>query len=347
MIKLPHYLKLFWAELVEECNRNTHHAIIICGNGICVRHINGIVIVISTIANFANILMLRIADVIIHRHQLKWLVATSVVDIREPKTVVRSNNPISILVDSCFSAVKFIACGNDETRNPTPHAMTKPCTTVHDKREHLFVFNAVDIPDDKEQLLRFQNPCEELAEERERRIGDDNVCLVAELTDLLAAKIAIALQIPPFEIIKIDAPVGGRVVVENEDLAAHLGLRLVERRLLGLVERGLIEGLDLLARRRIAGRDQFLQSKALEVLGEEAGELAPLGVVAGQKHRLAAKRVGIEVEIGVDLLLDVIILRIELIVLRILRLGQQPVLTHQLLSVRFLTQYIKLPRKRS
>ena len=95
------------------------------------------------------------------------------------------------------------------------------------------------------------------------------------------------------------------------------------------------------------GRDQFLQSKALEVLGEEAGELAPLGVVAGQKHRLAAKRVGIEVEIGVDLLLDVIILRIELTVLRILRLGQQPVLTLQLLSVRFLTQYIKLPRKRS
>ena len=53
-----------------------------------------------------------------------------------------------------------------------------------------------------------------------------------------------------------------------------------------------------------------------------------LGVVARKKYRLAAERIGIEVEVGVDLLLDVVVLRVELVVLRALRLGQLSVFTH-------------------
>ena len=61
-----------------------------------------------------------------------------------------------------------------------------------------------------------------------------------------------------------------------------------------------------------------LQPKPFKVLGEEARELAPFWIVARQENGLAPERVGIVVEVGVHLFLDVGILRIELVVLRAL-----------------------------
>ena len=69
----------------------------------------------------------------------------------------------------------------------------------------------------------------------------------------------------------------------------------------------------------VAGGNEFLQSYPLEVLGEEASELAPFRVVARQENGLAPERIGVVVEISVYLLLDVGVLRVELVVLRALR----------------------------
>ena len=85
---------------------------------------------------------------------------------------------------------------------------------------------------------------------------------------------------------------------------------------------------NLLACGGVAGRDEFLQAQPLEVLGEETRELAPFGIVARQENRLATERIGIEVEVGVDLLLDVGVLRVGLVVLRTLRLCQLSVFAH-------------------
>ena len=212
----------------------------------------------------------------------------------------------------------------------------KPQAVVHYEGKHISRCCSIHVPDDEELLLHFKYPCEELAEERERRVGDDDIGLVAELAALLAAEVAVTFKIPPFKIVEVDAPVGVRVVVEDEYLAAHFSFRLVELRRFGLEEGGLVEGLDLLARRRVAGRDELLQAEAFEVLGEEARELAPLGIVARKQHRLPPKRVGVEVEVGVDLLLDVVVLRVELVVLRALRLCQLSVFAHRLSLSSFL-----------
>ena len=65
-----------------------------------------------------------------------------------------------------------------------------------------------------------------------------------------------------------------------------------------------------------------------------ARELAPFRIVAREQNRLAPKRVGVEVEVGVDLLLDVVVLRVELVVLRALRLGQLSIFTHRHFSAK-------------
>ena len=77
---------------------------------------------------------------------------------------------------------------------------------------------------------------------------------------------------------------------------------------------------NLLRRGSIACRDKLLQTEAFESLREEAREVAPLGIVTRKKDRLAAKDVGIVVDIGVHLSLNVVQLGVEFVVLRVLRI---------------------------
>ena len=139
-------------------------------------------------------------------------------------------------------------------------------------------------------------------------------------------------------------------MVKDEYLATHRRLVWIKLRALLLEQRRLIPlrravgtrhlttsaplrlyVKNLLARGGVACGYEFLQSEPLEVLGEEARELAPFWIVARKQHRLASERIGIEVEVGVDLLLDVGVLCVELVVLCTLGLRQLSVFTHNAL----------------
>ena len=77
--------------------------------------------------------------------------------------------------------------------------------------------------------------------------------------------------------------------------------------------------LVVLRLRGIRCRYKLLKTEPLEVLGEESREVAPLRVVARKEHRLISKDVGVIVDVGVHLRLNVVELRIELVVLGVLR----------------------------
>jgi len=143
-------------------------------------------------------------------------------------------------------------------------------------------------------------------------------------------------------------------MVKDEYLAANRRLLRVEVRVLLLEERRLVPQWfsatkitkvtkttfpfvflcvlcgykNLFACGGVAGGDELLQAEAFKVLGEEAGELAPFRIVTRQENGLAAERVRVVVQIGVYLLLDVVVLRVELVVLRALRGGQCFILAH-------------------
>ena len=70
MIKLPNDLKLLGTKLIQERYRHAHHAIIVFRNGVCMRNVYRIEIVIFPVADTTNVLMFRISYVIFHRHQL-------------------------------------------------------------------------------------------------------------------------------------------------------------------------------------------------------------------------------------------------------------------------------------
>ena len=56
-----------------------------------------------------------------------------------------------------------------------------------------------------------------------------------------------------------------------------------------------------------------------DMVGIHLVEIAPFGIVARKQNRLAPERVGVVFQIGVHLFLDVVVLRVELVVLLALR----------------------------
>ena len=105
-------------------------------------------------------------------------------------------------------------------------------------------------------LVRLHDPRQKLAEERKGRIGHDDVRLVAEALHLVAAEIAVAVEVLPFEVFDVDPAVGVGVVVEDEDLAVGLALVGVIVRVFGLEERRLPR-LYLLALYGVTGADEL------------------------------------------------------------------------------------------
>ena len=65
----------------------------------------------------------------------------------------------------------------------------------------------------------------------------------------------------------------------------------------------------------VAGRDELLQSKLVEVEHKISEKIALIRIVAVAIHHLAAKDVRVEFQIRFDLLLNVGVLRVKLVVL--------------------------------
>jgi len=78
----------------------------------------------------------------------------------------------------------------------------------------------------------------------------------------------------------------------------------------------------------VGGADESFQPELVKVRGEAAGKIAPKGVVAAAVNDLAAKRVGVKLQISLHLFLDVHILRVEFILLRRLRSAETAIHRH-------------------
>ena len=69
----------------------------------------------------------------------------------------------------------------------------------------------------------------------------------------------------------------------------------------------------------VAGGDELFQAELVEIGGKVLEEIALEGVVAVAIDNLAAESVGVKLEVGLDLFLDVDILGVELVLLGRLR----------------------------
>ena len=133
----------------------------------------------------------------------------------------------------------------------------------------------------------FQDPREKFAEERKRRIGDDDVRFVAESPNLVRAEIAVAIKVRPLQVVEVDASVAVRVAVEHEDASA----RRIERPPFREVEQ--VESVfGLLRLRRVARADEFLEAEAFEILGEEPREIAPFRIGSRTQTGKRARQMG-------------------------------------------------------
>lgn len=74
--------------------------------------------------------------------------------------------------------------------------------------------------------------------------------------------------------------------------------------------------------------DKAAKAESFKVLSEKIGKIAPFGVIARQQDGFAAEKIGVEFQICVYFLLNVVVLGVKLIVLRLLGGFQVGVLGH-------------------
>ena len=190
---------------------------------------------------------------------------------------------------------------------------------------------ALHVPDDQELLPVLHELGDVLAEEGEGRVGDHDVRLFQERDALGAAEVAAGVLVVAFQ----GCP-GGLVPLEEEldvvdvrRAVSVLVFHIVEDRRRAPWASGAchcprcIPGTSVLCAGDggavVAGGDELFEAELVEVGGEVLEEVALEGVVAVAVDDLAAEGVGVELQVGLDLFLDVDVLGVELVLLGRLR----------------------------
>ena len=203
-----------------------------------------------------------------------------------------------------------------------PRLVAEPHLVVADERKYLAVGDGVHVADDEELLVVLHEEGHVFAEERERRIGDDDIRLVEKRDALGRAEVAVALQLrqyvllvldEPFDVGEVDAPVAVHVrhLVDDNLVGLLPSLRsfavfaAYNLPLSKQVELGVNDGT-----RRIACRRRAFESKRVETHREVLEEVAFVGIVAVAQHALAPEMGAIvlqlvldELKVGVELVL--------------------------------------------
>lgn len=249
--------------------------------------------------------------------------AATVVQVRVPARRRHARYFLARLIVNVVKALPVVRYFEEH-----PHIevrATKPQLVGLNVRKDLQVGDRIGVADDEELFPVFYKLSEVLLEEGEGRVGDHDVRLLEQLDALSAAKVAASREacagvgVPlQKEHDVIDA--GRAVSVDIPhflDLDGNrLGLLALAIALVVLTERELCAGDGGAI---VAGGDELLEAELIKVGGEVFEEVAFEGVVAVTVDDLSAEGVGIELEVGLHLFLDVYILGVELVLLGRLR----------------------------
>lgn len=205
--------------------------------------------------------------------------------------------------------------------------VAQPQAIIPQQWESLLVGDGVLIADDDESLVMLHERRHILAEQRERRIGHDDVRLIEQFEALAATEVAravdaVAVQLGQFvlagveqvfDVVHIQPSVAGGVA---EDVDDGLVRPAVSSRILVhvIVEQGWLVLAAGDGGARVAGGDELLQPEGVEVQCEVLKEIALERVVAIAQDDLAFEVVPVMDE----LVLDVGHACVELVVLGLL-----------------------------
>ena len=251
--------------------------------------------------------------------------AFPVIQIREPADAGDIQNHISVSVLACFIAFYLNAFRQNHPASAIQRSISHPHFIFLQKREDFFIRDGVLVSHDNEFFIRIHNPFQKFAEERKRRICDDDVRLLAERFHLVRTKIPVLVQIPiQLDVVHVHAHRPIRLRLQNIPFPSRLVFLRIED------GRSFFKKRKLAAPRALEIRrgNEFLETEAREIRRKVAREIRPLGIVARAENRLAAKHVGVVLHIRIHLRFDVAVLCIKFIILREFRLMQSIILRH-------------------
>ena len=179
---------------------------------------------------------------------------------------------------------------------------SQPNLILLNESKYFLVRDGILMSNNQELLVILHQLRHILPEQREWRVGDDDVGFFQEFNALSAAEISITLERQHTDFFRIGNVVTILVALVNQ-IDRFLALTLREQ-------------IDILI--LVAGSYQFLQAEVLEVVGKVREEIADARVVAVAQHGLAAKVLAVVPQ----LIVDVLQLSIKLILLSLLGLVQ-------------------------
>lgn len=110
-----------------------------------------------------------------------------VVEVREPPDALDADEPLTFLVHAARRRLQRIVLRHAELAVSAVDARAEPEPVRLDEGEDLLVRERVDVPDDEELLAVLDELGDIFAEERERRVRDDDIGLLQERDALSAA----------------------------------------------------------------------------------------------------------------------------------------------------------------
>ena len=190
--------------------------------------------------------------------------------------------------------------------------LCKKSLPVIGSSEDFFVVDRIFISNDDKLLPVFNQLRHIFAEEREGRVGDDDVGLLEEFNALRRAKVAVALKLADANFLRV-----------GNSVAIPVAKVFQPNRPLTLVPRKEVALLVL-----VAGGDESFQPQSLELICEIVEEVGDARVIAVAKDSFTPKVFLVMAEF----VFDVRKLRVELILFRLLRRVQVAVCHVRLLS---------------
>lgn len=95
---------------------------------------------------------------------------------------------------------------------------TKPNSVGSYMRKNFLIRQCIDVTYYNKLLFAFQYPCKEFTEQRERRIGNYNVCFVTKSFDFVTSEISITFKITPLQVVDVETSIAINIFVKNKNL---------------------------------------------------------------------------------------------------------------------------------
>ena len=152
-----------------------------------------------------------------------------VVEVREPPDALDADEPLAFLVHAARRRLQRIVVRHAELAVAAVDARAEPEPVGLDEGKYFLVRERVDVSDDEELLAVPDELGDVFAEERERRVRDDDIGLLQERDALRAAEVAVTPKCVDADLLRVGDAVFARLAADSPLVPVMVAFRAAKQ----------------------------------------------------------------------------------------------------------------------